>query len=152
MNKIAEVSVEIEENAKKTNAGQSERDLQYAEFQSKQKDHQEAVAAVDEAYALIEHLSGGASFIQVKGRFSKVLSRLQNQSSGSGLLFQPILSMMAQLSAKADIDSAKKVLQLLANLRVQIVDSKSTDEDIEKQQTLNWQKFLSDLVNERNTL
>lgn len=60
--------------------------------------------------------------------------------------------MMAQLSAKADIDSAKKVLQLLANLRVQIVDSKSTDEDIEKQQTLNWQKFLSDLVNERNTL
>ncbi|CAD8077211.1 unnamed protein product [Paramecium sonneborni] len=152
LNKIAEVSVEIEENSKKTNAGQSERDLQYAEFQSKIKDHTEAIAAIDEAYALIEHLSGGSSFIQVKGRFNKVLSRLQNQSTSSGLLFQPILTMMTQLSAKSDSDTAKKVLQLLSNLRVQIVESKSSDEDIEKQQSLNWQQFLSDLTNERNTL
>ncbi|CAK80730.1 unnamed protein product (macronuclear) [Paramecium tetraurelia] len=152
LNKIAEVSVEIEENSKKTNAGQSERDLQYAEFQSKIKDHAEAISAIDEAYALIEHLSGGSSFIQVKGRFNKVLSRLQSQSTSSGLLFQPILTMMTQLSAKSDSDTAKKVLQLLSNLRVQIVESKSSDEDIEKQQSLNWQQFLSDLTNERNTL
>ncbi|CAD8163129.1 unnamed protein product [Paramecium octaurelia] len=36
---------------------------------------------------------------------------------------------------------AKKVLQLLSNLSVQIVKSKSSDEDIEKQQSLNWQQF-----------
>ncbi|CAD8111142.1 unnamed protein product [Paramecium primaurelia] len=150
LNKIAEVSVEIEENTKKTNAGQSERDLQYAEFQSKIKDHTEAIAAIDEAYALIEHLSSGSSFIQVKGRFNKVLQRLQNQSTG--LLFQPILTMMTQLSSKSDSDTAKKVLQLLANLRVQIVESKGNDESIEKQQSLNWQQFLADLTNEKNTL
>jgi hypothetical protein len=88
-------------------------------------DHNEAIAAIDEAYALIEHLQGGASFIQVKGRFSKVLSRLQSQPRGSSLLFQPILSMMSQLASKQDADAPKKVLQLLSNLRVQIVESKT---------------------------
>ncbi|CAD8098346.1 unnamed protein product [Paramecium sonneborni] len=152
LNKIAEVSVEIEENQRKTNEGQSERDLQYSEFQSKQKDHLESITAIDEAYSLVEHLSSGSSFIQVKGRFTKVLSRLQNQSTSAGLLFQPIISMMTQMNSKADTEAAKKVLQLLANLRVQIVESKSQDEDIEKQQAQSWQKFLSDLINERNTL
>ncbi|CAD8093146.1 unnamed protein product [Paramecium primaurelia] len=144
------VSVEIEENTKKTNAGQSERDLQYAEFQLKIKDHTEAISAIDEANAVIEHLSGGSSFIQVKGRFNKVLQRLQSQSTG--LLFQPILTMLIQLSSKLDTDTDKKVLQLLANLRVQIVDSKGNDETIEKQQSLKCQQFLADLTNEKNTL
>lgn len=56
LNKIAEVSVEIEENAQKTADGQAERDQQYEEFQAKYNDHNEAIAAIDEAYALIEHL------------------------------------------------------------------------------------------------
>lgn len=41
---------------------------------------------------------------------------------------------------------------MLSNLRVQIVESKSQDETIEAQQAANWNKFESDLVNERNTL
>jgi uncharacterized protein YlxW (UPF0749 family) len=97
-------------------------------------------------------LQGGASFIQVKNRFNKVLSRLQNQPRGSSLLFQPILQMMTQLASKSDQDATKKILQLLSNLRVQIVESKSSDEAIENQQSANWQKFLADLVNELNTL
>ncbi|KAM3146373.1 hypothetical protein pb186bvf_001342 [Paramecium bursaria] len=152
LNKIAEVSVEIEDNIKKTNRGQSERDVQYAEFQSKIKDHSEAIAAIDEAYSLIEHLQGGASFIQVKGRFNKVLQRLLNQPKSFQLLFQPIGNMMNQIASKQGSDAAKKILQLLSNLRIQISDTKSSDEDIEQQQSANWEKFLGDLTNEKNTL
>lgn len=59
---------------------------------------------------------------------------------------------MTQLASKSDQDATKKILQLLSNLRVQIVESKSSDEAIENQQSANWQKFLADLVNELNTL
>lgn len=46
---------------------------------------------------------------------------------------------MAQLAAKNDSDVAKKILLLLSNLRVQIVENKSNDEDLEKVAALNWQ-------------
>ncbi|CAD8069181.1 unnamed protein product [Paramecium primaurelia] len=140
LNKIAEVSVEIEENLRKTNEGQSERDLQYSEFQSKQKDHIESISSIDEAYALIEHLSGGSSFIQVKNRFTKVLYRLQNQSTSTGLLFQPIISMMTQMNSRADVDQAKKPTQEFKLQRVNL-----------KMKTLR-NNNLKVLINERNTL
>jgi len=42
------------------------------------------------------------------------------------------------MAARADSDTAKKILGLLANLRVQIVDAKSNDEDIENKSWTNW--------------
>lgn len=45
---------------------------------------------------------------------------------------------MTQLASKSDNDATKKILQLLSNLRVQIVESKSQDELIESQQAANW--------------
>ncbi|CAD8167392.1 unnamed protein product [Paramecium pentaurelia] len=150
LNKIAEVSVEIEQNIMKTNAGQSERDLQYSEFQTTIKDHNEAISAIDEAYALIEHLANGSSFIQVKGRFNKVINRLTQQSSGITHLFLPIINMMSQLASNTD--EAKKLLLLLSGLKVQILEVKSKDEDLEKVAALNWQQFSNDLINEQNTL
>ncbi|CAD8098622.1 unnamed protein product [Paramecium sonneborni] len=150
LNKIAEVSVEIEQNILKTNAGQSERDLQYIEFQSTLKDHNEAISAIDEAYALIEHLANGLSFIQLKGRFNKVINRLTSQSQGITHLFQPIINMMSQLASNTD--DSKKLLLLLSGLKVQIVENSNQNKDLEQEASLNWQSFLNDLINEKNTL
>ncbi|CAD8165751.1 unnamed protein product [Paramecium octaurelia] len=150
LNKIAEVSVEIDQNMLKNNAGQSERDQQYAELQSTLKDHNEAISAIDEAYALIEHLANGSSYIQVKGRFNKVINRLTQQSSGIIRLLQPIITMMSQLASNTD--ETKKLLLLLSGLKVQILEAKSKDEDLEKVAALNWQQFSNDLINEQNAL
>jgi len=48
--------VEVEDSTGKFADGQAERDLSHSEYKAKIKDHNEAIAAIDEAYALIEHL------------------------------------------------------------------------------------------------
>ncbi|CAK74457.1 unnamed protein product (macronuclear) [Paramecium tetraurelia] len=57
---------------------------------------------------------------------------------------------MFQLASNTD--EAKKLLLLLSGLKVQIVDAKSIDEDLEKGAALNWQQFSIDLIKEQNDL
>ncbi|CAD8111706.1 unnamed protein product [Paramecium sonneborni] len=104
LNKIAEIFVEIQENTKKTNVGQSERDIQYAEFQSKIKDHMKLQMQSMKHMLLLKICIA----VKIQQSLIKIMKVILVYCESTGLLFQPILTMMIQLSSKSDSDTAKK--------------------------------------------
>lgn len=63
---------DIETNEKTYASEQDNRNAQNAVWVRKNGEHEEAIAAVDEATKLVQHLSLGASFIELKPRFEAV--------------------------------------------------------------------------------
>lgn len=73
----------------------------------------EALKAIDDATQLIQHLVHGVSFAQVKVRYDRVVERLSANKSKHAALFKPLVLALSQLSAKLNLESVQKILNLL---------------------------------------
>lgn len=76
---------------------QGTRDSQHETWVRKNGEHSEALEAVDEAQKLVQHLSLGTSFAQLKNRFDAVQKRL-TENKTHGALLQPIVTALTELA------------------------------------------------------
>ncbi|KAM3138351.1 hypothetical protein pb186bvf_009627 [Paramecium bursaria] len=142
---------DIESNEKTYAQEDANRNKQHETFVRKNQEHLDAIQAVDEATKLVQHLSLGATFAELRPRFEAVQKKLiENESHGA--LFQPIVTALTELATKVDQKAIKRILQLLSQLRQQLVDARTNLEDTENRQAQRWVEFSSHLTNEHNRL
>ena len=84
---IRQTIKDLEQNEATFGQEQGTRNGQNAIFTRKNDLNVDAIAAVDEAIKLVQHLSLGTSFSQLKGRFDAVQQRL-SENEAHGALFQ----------------------------------------------------------------
>ena len=144
----------IDNNARRLEEGQETRDVRHQEYENVNQEYEDAIEAVDEAITLVRHLRAGSSFIQLKGRFQKVQNKFAEhvKNSKHAHLYTPIISALTQLASKADQDTVRRILDLLADLRDALVNSKAADGAVEDQEAEDWENLRDDLENERETL
>jgi hypothetical protein len=144
----------IDNNARRLEEGQETRDVRHQEWENLNQEYEDAIEAVDEAITLVRHLRAGSSFIQLKGRFQKVQNKFTEhvKKSKHAHLYTPIISALTQLASKADQDTIRRILDLLADLRDALVNSKAADGAIEDTESEDWENLRNDLENERETL
>eukprot|EP01016_Furgasonia_blochmanni_P039044 TRINITY_DN47_c0_g1_i3.p2 TRINITY_DN47_c0_g1~~TRINITY_DN47_c0_g1_i3.p2 ORF type:complete len:431 (-),score=225.07 TRINITY_DN47_c0_g1_i3:131-1351(-) len=144
----------IDNNQRRIDEGQETRDVRHQEFENLNQEYEDSIEVVDEAISLVRHLRAGSSFIQLKGRFQKVQGKFAEhvKKSKHAHLYTPIISALTQLASKADQETVRRILDLLADLRDALVNSKAADGAVEDQEQEDWENLLDDLENERETL
>ncbi|CAK56851.1 unnamed protein product (macronuclear) [Paramecium tetraurelia] len=101
---------------------------------------------------LIQHLSLGASFVQVKSKYETIHKRLTDNTSHSQLL-QPVVAALTELATHGVNQKAlTKIAQLLSEIRQQLVSEKATKTDVEERQAAHWAEFSAHLSNEHTRL
>lgn len=98
---IRQTIKDIEQNEATFAQEQGTRDGQNAIYTRKNDLNVDAIAAVDEATKLVQHLALGTSFSQLKSRFDAVQKRLE-ENEAHGALFQPIITALTELATKVD--------------------------------------------------
>mmetsp|Transcript_3054 Transcript_3054/g.467 ORF Transcript_3054/g.467 Transcript_3054/m.467 type:complete len:80 (+) Transcript_3054:609-848(+) len=66
----------------------------------------------------------GVAFSQIKSRYDKVLEKLSDNNSKHSSLFKPLISSLTQLATKLNYENVMKILDLLNNIRVSIVEER----------------------------
>jgi hypothetical protein len=128
------------------------RNQQHETFVSKIAAIDDVIDAIDEAAKLIQHLSLGASFAQVKTKFDQLHKKLTENTSHSALL-QPIISALAELSTHGVNQKAlTRIAQLLSEIRQQLVAETNAKTDVEERQAAHWAEFSVHLTNEHARL
>jgi hypothetical protein len=75
-----------------------------------------------------------------------------SENQAHGALFQPIVTALTELATKVDQQAIQRILQLLAQLRQQLVEAQNLLEEIENKQSNRWSEFSAHLTNEHNRL
>ncbi|CAD8080463.1 unnamed protein product [Paramecium sonneborni] len=128
------------------------RNQQHETFVSKIAAIDDVIDAIDEAAKLIQHLSLGASFVQVKSKYETVHKRLTDNTSHSQLL-QPVVVALTELATHGVNQKAlTKIAQLLSEIRQQLVSEKAAKTDVEERQAAHWAEFSVHLSNEHTRL
>ncbi|CAD8088461.1 unnamed protein product [Paramecium primaurelia] len=97
-----------------------------------------AIDAIDDAAKLIQHLSLGASFAQIKTKFDTLHKKLSDNTSHFALS-QPVIAALTELATHGVNQKAlKKIAQLLSEIRQQLVQEKAAKTDIEERQAAHW--------------
>lgn len=96
-------------------------------------------------------MSLGSSYAQLKNRFDAVQKKLE-ENTAHGALFQPIITALTELATKVDQGAISKIIQLLQQLRQQLVEAQGNLRDTEERQVNRWAEFSSHLTNEHNRL
>ncbi|CAD8079544.1 unnamed protein product [Paramecium sonneborni] len=150
-NDVRQTIQDIESNERTFAQEEANRNKAHETWVRKNGEHDDAIAAVDEATKLVQHLSLGATFAELKPKFEAVQKRLiENESHGA--LFQPIVTALTELASKVDQKAIQRILQLLSQLRQQLVEARSVLEDTENRQAQRWVEFSTHLSNEHNRL
>jgi hypothetical protein len=66
----------------------------------------------------------GVAFSQIKSRYDKVLDKLNEDTNKHASMFKPLISSLTQLATKLNYENVVKILELLNNIRVSIVEEK----------------------------
>jgi hypothetical protein len=67
----------------------------------------------------------GVAFSQIKSRYDKVLEKLNDDSNKHATLFKPIINSLTQLATKLNYENVMKILDLLNNIRISIVEERN---------------------------
>lgn len=148
---LVSTNSDINSNAQRYAEGDSTRNQQHADYLQKVTDHKEAIEAIDQATELVKHLQHGSLFVQLKSKFAQISETLSKHKSRHAL-YSPIIMSLANLASKADQETVKKILNLLANLKTALEESQSTDTATENQQAADWVTLSTDLINEKKSL
>lgn len=117
------VTQDIANNEKSYDEELTSRTHQHAVWVEKDAQHVDQIEAIDEASKIVQHLQAGVAFAQLKSRFEKVQAKLQE---GKHALLKPLISSLTQLASKVDNKSIIKILELLAQIRQQLVASRAS--------------------------
>lgn len=79
---------------------------------------------MEEGVKLINHMIHGVAFAQIKSRYDKVLEKLRDDSNKHASLFKPLISSLTQLATKLNYENVMKILDLLNNIRLSIVEER----------------------------
>jgi hypothetical protein len=141
-------------NNQRLSSGQVERDEQHKEYANILAEHEQCVKALDGAIQLLQHLQSGTSFVQLKKRFEKVTAELveTSKSSSKGHLYEPLISALTELAAKASPEIISKILTLFNQLRSTFVADQQAATNIENKQMKAWISLKADLETERDQL
>ncbi|KAM3136200.1 Trichocyst matrix protein T4-A [Paramecium bursaria] len=142
-------TTDIENNEKSFASEQALRAEQHATWQRKDEEHVDQIDAIDEASKIVQHLQAGVAFAQVKSRFEKVQAKLMESKHA---LFKPLISALTQLASKVDNKSIIKILNLLAQIRQQLVASRASLLATEEKQAANWANQSAHLQEEHKRL
>jgi len=66
----------------------------------------------------------GVAFAQIKPRFDKVLEKLGDTESKHSTMFKPLISSLTHLATKLNYENVMKILDLLNNIRISIVEER----------------------------
>ncbi|CAD8201294.1 unnamed protein product [Paramecium pentaurelia] len=118
----------------------------------KNGENDDAIVVVDETTnQLVQYLSMDATFAELKQKFEALQMRLiENESHGA--LIQPIVTAQTGLATKVDQKAILRILQLLSQLRQQLIGAGSNFEDTEIRQGQRWVEFSTYLTYELNIL
>jgi hypothetical protein len=67
----------------------------------------------------------GVAFSQIKSRYDKVLEKLNDDSNKHTTLFKPLITSLTQLATKLNYENVMKILDLLNNIRISIVEERN---------------------------
>ncbi|CAD8176145.1 unnamed protein product [Paramecium pentaurelia] len=128
------------------------RNQQHETFVAKIAAIDDVIDAIDDAAKLIQHLSLGASFAQIKTKFDSLHKKLSDNTSHSALL-QPVITALTELATHGVNQKAlTKIAQLLSEIRQQLVQEKAAKTDVEERQAAHWAEFSVHLANEHTRL
>ncbi|CAD8181774.1 unnamed protein product [Paramecium pentaurelia] len=128
------------------------RNQQHETFVSKVAAIDDVIDAIDDAAKLIQHLSLGASFAQIKTKFDSLQKKLSDNTTHSALL-QPVIAALTELATHGVNQKAlTKIAQLLSEIRQQLVQEKTAKTDVEERQAAHWAEFSVHLANEHTRL
>jgi len=68
----------------------------------------------------------GVAFSQIKSRYEKVLEKLNDNTNKHNTLFKPLITSLTQLATKLNYENVMKILDLLNNIRISIVEERNT--------------------------
>lgn len=148
---LAQTNADLTENAAAIKSGTETRARNHQEWQREHKEHTEAIAAIDEATVLIQHLKTGTSFVQLKNHFSRVTGTMEAYKHKHAL-WTPVIQAMAQLANRADQATVKKILDLLANIRANLEKSLGVEQKQEEDQVALWKTTLANLLKQKASL
>ncbi|CAD8148295.1 unnamed protein product [Paramecium octaurelia] len=128
------------------------RNQQHETFVAKVAAIDDVIDAIDEAAKLIQHLSLGASFAQLKSKYDVLHKKLSDNTSHTALL-QPVITALTELATHGVNQKAlTKIAQLLSEIRQQLVQEKAAKTDVEERQAAHWAEFSVHLANEHTRL
>ncbi|CAD8120247.1 unnamed protein product [Paramecium sonneborni] len=143
------VTSDIANNEKSFADEQATRNSQHETWVRKDAEHVDQMDAIDEASKIVQHLQAGVAFAQLKSRFEKVQAKLMESKHA---LFKPLINALTQLASKVDNKSIIKILELLAQIRQQLVASRASLLATEERQAANWEVQSSHLQEEHKRL
>ncbi|CAK60940.1 unnamed protein product (macronuclear) [Paramecium tetraurelia] len=129
------VTSDIANNEKSFADESATRQSQHDTWVRKDAEHVDQIDAIDEASKIVQHLQAGVAFAQLKSRFEKVQAKLMESKHA---LFKPLINALTQLASKVDNKSIIKILELLAQIRQQLVASRASLLATEEKQAANW--------------
>jgi len=91
----------------------------------------------------------GVAFSQIKSRYDKVLEKLSDNESKHASLFKPLISSLTQLATKLNYENVMKILDLLNNIRISIVEERENARIAEEKAQADWEKLLAHLTAEK---
>ncbi|CAK67587.1 unnamed protein product (macronuclear) [Paramecium tetraurelia] len=130
------VTSDIANNEKSFADESATRQSQHDTWVRKDAEHVDQIDAIDEASKIVQHLQAGVAFAQLKSRFEKVQAKLMESKHA---LFKPLINALTQLASKVDNKSIIKILELLAQIRQQLVASRASLLATEEKQAANWE-------------
>jgi chromosome segregation ATPase len=94
----------------------------------------------------------GVAFSQIKARYDKVVEKLSDNENKHASLFRPLITSLTQLATKLNYENVVKILELLNNIRVSIVEEKEMARIQEETTQRDWETLLNHLTAEKQRL
>ncbi|KAM3131279.1 hypothetical protein pb186bvf_016597 [Paramecium bursaria] len=131
---------------------QATREAQHALWVSKTAAIDDVIEAIDDASKLIQHLSLGASFAQVRTKYEAIHKKLSESNEHTAIL-QPVITALTELATHGVNQKAlTRISQLLSEIRQNLVAEKADKLQTEERQAANWAAFSAHLTNEHARL
>ena len=127
------------------------REKEAAAHAKKIEEFDEALATVDEAFQLVEHLKTGAAFVQLQGSFKRVNAKLEKHKAKNALIV-PLISVLSQVAMKADQSAVGEILNLLGRIRSDYQGDKSEEVEAEERAIEAHNKYMGELAAEKTNL
>jgi len=123
---LAQADQDYEETIDSITSGTEIRAAEHERWADEDYQNAISIATLEEGVKLINHMIHGVAFSQIKSRYDKVIEKLSDNESKHSSLFRPLITSLTQLATKLNYENVVKILELLNNIRISIVEEKET--------------------------
>jgi len=148
---LAQAQYDFQETVKQIEAGTAQREQEHNEWAQKDYELSIDITTVEEGIRLVQHMLHGVSFAQVETKYNKIVEKLQTKGTRQ-ILFKPLVSQLVQITSKFNYENVVKVLELLNNIRVGLVNEQTEARLQEEQAQKDWEKLLATLTAHKQAL